>query len=271
MERIKQALEKARQERQMIAGKPAVTKIPTGNGSAPDSPQPAVYTQTQRIEVPKEFLHRQRIIAGIEPSSLTDVYRVLRTKVLQRLRGKGWSAIGVTSPRSGEGKTLTAINLAISVAMEVHWTALLVDADLRSPRIHQFFGLKPGGGLSDHLMRAVPIENLLIQPGIDSLVLLPAGGSLVNSSELLGSPRMGHLVKEFKTRYPSRLVIFDMPAVLTSADTLAFSHHVDAVLLVTEEGKTEGEDLARAISLLKDTPIIGTVLNKASQAASDYN
>jgi protein-tyrosine kinase len=144
---------------------------------------------------------------------------------------------------------------------------LLVDADLRDPGVHRYFGLQPALGLSDYLLRDAPLAELLINPeGIPRFVILPGGKPLTNSTEMLNSPKMARLVEELKTRYASRIVLFDVPPLLSSADTLAFSPYVDAALLVIEEGKTAAQDARRAAELLANTRLIGTVLNKSRSA-----
>lgn len=264
MERIREALERAREER-----------VHTGKGFG-GSNQPAAsqakgsetvdqieYTQTRTIKVSRDFLREQRIVSGFEPGIFTDAYKILRTQVLQKMRENGWNALAVTSPGEDEGKTLTAINLAISLAMEVDQTVLLVDADLRHPRVHQHFGMHDGPGLSDYLTSGTPLEEMLVHPGIGRFVILPGGKPLLNSAEMLRSPKMVELVQELKSRYPSRIVLFDLPPVLSAADALAFSPYVDAALLVVEEAKTKNEDIVRAAGLLESTHLIGTVLNKS--------
>jgi capsular exopolysaccharide synthesis family protein len=208
-------------------------------------------------------------MAAYDKGPFVDAFKILRTQVMHRLREKGWNVLGITSPGDGEGKTLTAVNLAISLAMESTQTVLLVDANLRNPSIHDVFGLKDCAGLADYLLDDVPVENLLVHPGIGRFVLLPGGRAIQNSTEILTSPKMLALVEEFKHRYPSRIVIFDLPPLLQTADVLAFSPYTDALLLVVEEGKTSAEDVQRALSLVKDSrPILGTVLNKAGQLAA---
>jgi Mrp family chromosome partitioning ATPase len=104
----------------------------------------------------------------------------------------------------------------------------------------------------------------MVKPSrVEHLVLLPGGEPLSNSAEMLNSPKMAQLVTDMKSRYHSRIIIFDLPPVLTTADALAFSPYVDAALLVIEEGVTEKQDLERAVELLGSTNIVGTVLNKA--------
>ena len=264
MERIKQALEKARQERALRQG---ASPAPTQTSGA--STRDISYDQTQSIKLDDAVLRENRIITGLEHSDFTEAYNILRTQVLQRFKENKWNVLAVTSPGSGEGKTLTAINLAVSIAREVDYSVLLVDANLRHPWMLEHFGLSQQKGLSDYLTDNVPLAELLIQSSrIEHLVLLPAGRPLANSAEMLNSPRMAELVREMKSRYHSRIIIFDLPPVLTSADALAFSPYVDAALLVIEEGQTQKQDVERAVELLGNTNIVGTVLNKAEPKAS---
>lgn len=262
MERIKQALEKAREERLKTGGTLAVPGI---GGDANHPAGQIMYTHTRTEEVPLSFLREMRVITGLESSEFADSYKILRTQVLQRLRENHWNALAVTSPVSGEGKTLTAVNLAISLAREVDYTVLLVDANLRNPSVHTYFGINPERGLSDYLTSDVPLSELLIHPsGIGSFVILPGGGPLEHSSEMLNSPKMARLVEELKTRYSSRIVLFDLPPLLSAADALAFSPYVDAALLVVEEGGATAHDIERTTELLlQNTRLIGTVLNKS--------
>lgn len=259
MERIKQALERARSERQKAGG----IYTPAERTSAIGAAGPITYTRTRTIDVPTDLLRDKRIIIGLEQNAFTDAYRILRTQVLQRLREKNWNSLAITSPGLNEGKTLTAINLAISLAMEINYTVLLVDADLRRPSVHSYFGLDVKQGLSDYLTSDVTLPELLIHPGIPRVVILPGGKPLENSAEMLNSPKMVHLEEELKNRYPSRIVLYDLPPLLSAADTLAFSPYVDAALLVIEEGKTQADEAKRAIGLLSSTSVIGTVLNKS--------
>jgi len=262
MERIKQALERARAERE---GQPQPAP-------ATEQPQPTAaevsYTQTRTIEVPYPVQRRQRILTAFPDSAFSNAYKILRTQVLQRLKENDWNVLAVTSPGSGEGKTLTALNLAASMAMEVEHTVLLIDADLRHPSLHEHLGLAAGPGLSDYLLDDVPLSELLIHPkALSHLTILPGGRALQNSAEMLNSPKMSRLVEETKSRYPGRIVVFDLPPVLKAADALAFSPYVDAALLVVEEGGTRRQDVERAVELLSSTNVLGTVLNKAGSTS----
>jgi capsular exopolysaccharide synthesis family protein len=201
---------------------------------------------------------------------MKDAYRMLRTRVLQTMRENNWTSIAVTGPASGCGKTLTAINLAISLAMEVTHTVQLVDLDLRKPSVHRHFNYTPEVGLGDYLKRDVPIQQIMFTPSIERLVVLPGREAIQNSSEMLRSPKMVALVNELKHRYPDRLVVFDLPPILAADDALAFSPYTDAMLLVAEAGGTSQEDLQKSLDVLKGAPVIGTVLNKAHMARGTY-
>jgi exopolysaccharide/PEP-CTERM locus tyrosine autokinase len=233
----------------------------TGDGAAP-----IVYSRTRKVTLSPEHLRERRIISGTEGSAFIDAYKILRTQILHRLRESGGNAVAVTSPGDGEGKTVTAINLCIAFAMELDHTVLLVDANLRHPAVHEVLGFPAGPGLSDYLLERKPIEEILVHPGLGGIVVLPGGRPLVNSSELLNSAAMASLVTELKQRYPRRIVVFDLPPVLNTADVLAFSPHVDGTLLVVAEGRTPREDVARATELLGPSGVLGIVLNDAQES-----
>lgn len=224
------------------------------------------YTRTRTVSVSRETMRENRIVAGFDPGPYANACKILGTQILQRLKEGGWNALAVTSPESGAGKSLTAINLSISLGREVDGTVLLVDADLQAPCIHKYFGLPDGPGLSDYLVSDMPLENILIHPGLGRFVILPGGLPIQNSSEHLGSEKMFKLVQELKSRYPARIVIFDVPPLLAAADALAFAPHVDAAVLVIEEGGTGRDEMLRAADMLGSTPLLGTVLNKSLHA-----
>lgn len=272
MERIKQALELARQERNKHGSpgknRPRVSTL--HNSEKGVAEENIEYTETRHVGVDVAGLRKSRILVD-QQNNVADAYRILRTQILQRMRENGWNTLAITSPNSGEGKTLTAINLAISLAREVDYTVLLVDTNLRSPSIHNKLEFYPEYGLSDYLQKDVPLSDILVHPeGIPRFVVLPAGHAMANSSEMLSSPKMSRLVDELKHRYPSRVVIFDLPSILTSSDALAFSPLVDATLVVIEEGGTQRQDLKNAFEMLKGVEVIGTILNKAYSTDRDY-
>lgn len=243
------------------------THVPHGlNESHAAAPPAVIYSRTRSVVIPDEILGHHRILTGRDSNRFSDAYKVLRTQVIHRLRENKWNVLGITSPKDGEGKTLTSINLAIALASEPTLTVLLVDADLRAPHLHEEFGLESKEGLTEFLLDGRSIEDMLVYPGLGRLIVLPGGRGTDQSAEILTSPRMSALGKELKHRYASRVVIFDLPPVLGQADVLAFTPQLDALLLVVEEGKTTEAELQQAMQILKGSvPILGTVLNKAGR------
>lgn len=271
MERIKQALELARQEREKNGGKVTGSIAQPKKGAQSVADADITYTKTRTVSLPVHELREKRIITE-QQNSISDAYRILRTQVLLRLNEKKWNTLAITSPGNGAGKSLTAINLAISLAREVDNTVLLIDANLRSPKLDKYFEFNTNYGLSDYLLEDKPLGDMLVHPeGIPRFVMLPAGRAIANSSEMLSSPKMQRLVEEVKHRYPSRIVIFDLPPMLESSDALAFIPNVDATLMVIEEGKTLEAELRQAFELMQGNEVIGTVLNKAYTQDRDYD
>jgi capsular exopolysaccharide synthesis family protein len=276
VERIRHALEQAEQDRSKLkaAESGQVVNDATERPERQERPaQPEAvgaatmrFSRTRVVDVDPSILERHRVVSALPDHELTDAYRVLRTRVLQSMNTNHWNSLAVTSPATGSGKTLTAINLAISLAREVNRTVMLADFDLRCPTVHEYFGYQPEFGLSDYLYNDVPIEKILFSPSIDRLVILPGRESIHNSSETLRSPKMEQLVAELKGRYTDRLVLFDLPPILALDDAIAFQPYTDAMLMIAENGATKREDLARALELLHDTPLLGTVLNKSDTA-----
>lgn len=241
------------------------TLPPTRKGSAENIVSD--YTQTAVASADPGRMLEHRIVAMAENEPAATAYKVLRTHVLQRMRTNGWKSLAITSPRDGNGKTLTAVNLAISLARHVAQTILLVDLDLRRPSLAGHFFAEPRPGLSDYITDDFPIEDILVNPGIERLVLLPGNHSFTHSSEALCSPRMIALVEELTGRYPDRLVLFDMPPVLAGDDVIAFLPHLESVLLVIEEGRTTKDELLQACNLLGEDKLLGTVLNKSDDSS----
>ncbi len=221
------------------------------------------YRQTQQFKPAWGRLARNRVIGAGASSEVYSAYNRLRTQIIQRLQENAWNTVAITSPSRASGNTLTAINLAISIAREFNYTVLLVELDLVNPSFREILGFTQQQGIVDHLLRDVPISEILLNPGIDRLVVIPAGSPVTNSSELLSSPKMIRLVEELKIRYERRIILFDLPSVLTNGDAMAFSPLVDCALLVVEEGETRVSDVRRALDYLRSTNILGVVLNRS--------
>jgi len=212
------------------------------------------------------LMQERRLVMGLRNDPHANVFRQLRTNILRQMREKEWTSIAVVAPTAACGKTFVTANLAIAIAMEVNQTVLVVDADLQNPSVGWQFGMEVEKGLLDYLHSDVPIEDLLVNPGFDRLVVLPGRHTSESSSELLSLPKMSSLVDELKSRYQSRIILFDLPPLLTSDDALLFMPHFDAALLIVEDGMTTPEEVNQSLSILEETNLAGMVLNKSRGA-----
>ena len=227
------------------------------------------YSKTKiQINDPQK-LRENNVLSVFEDYETTNQFKILRTQVLRKMKELGGNSILVTSANPCEGKTFTSINLGVSIAKEFDLTVLIIDADIRRPATQhtdfstEFFSLQVGKGLTDYLVGDADIEEVLINPGIDKLTLIPGGVPVDNSPELLNSPRMEEMMAEIKSRYPSdRVVIVDGPAILHFPDAIILSRYVDGVLPVVESESTGTDDVRRMMAHLKETNILGVVLNK---------
>jgi protein-tyrosine kinase len=273
---IDKAIKKAETAKQKTLGSQADEAAETSSESPPEMASPLAgpdlitgeirYSTTRTVPVRAEDIRRHRIITGSDDNLVREEYKILRTHILQKTLAEQKNTLMVTGPLPGEGKTLTTINLAISLSHEVNKTVLLVDADMRSPSVHSYFGLSKGKGLVDYLTGKASLPDLLVHPeGFDKLVILPGGRGAAGAAELIGSPMMANLVQELKHFYPDRYVLFDLPPVLSYADPLAFAPLVDGIIVVVEMGKTSREDIQKCVGALKNFPIIGLVLNKVEK------
>jgi non-specific protein-tyrosine kinase len=175
----------------------------------------------------------------------------------------------ITSPRPAEGKTLTAINLALTFSKVYNQTVLLVDCDLRHQNVHKLLGFQSDSGLMNYLLKGQPLEELIIWPGVDKLTLISGGQTLDNSSELIGSPQMKILIQEMKSRYEDRYVIFDTAPLLIGDDAIALAHYIDSIIMVVEEGRTSIKDVKKALEMLPQEKFLGFVLNRQTGALAD--
>jgi protein-tyrosine kinase len=223
------------------------------------------------ITLDAERRERERLLSPGAGGPLGGPYKMLRTQVMRRLAELNANTLAVMSAFNGDGKTLTAINLAIAIAADLNHTALLIDLDLRNPSIHRRLGFEPKVGIEDCLMEHRPVFQAMVKlAGYDRLTVMPARARVEHSSELIAALRMGELMQELRQRYFNRVLIFDLPPVLLADDALAFSKHVQAGLFVVAEGKTSREGVTRSISLLSRLPIVGTVLNRSRESVGGY-
>jgi protein-tyrosine kinase len=274
MDKVRKALDVARLERtqsgESLFAADAPIVAAAGVNAVKTRLTAITYTHTRAFSPPAELLESNRILSPGGGGGAA-AFRMLRTQVLQRMDAHSWRTLAIFSPGTSDGKTTTAINLAINLANDHHHTVLLVDFDFRRPTLAAKLGLAPEFGVDDALGGTAKIEDCLYHPaGFDRLVVLPARNTLAHSSEILAGPRCRELVAELQHRYADRIVLFDLPPVLTADDALAFAPLVECGLVVVAEGRTRRADLLRTIELLNKTPLVGTVLNRATDAPSSY-
>jgi protein-tyrosine kinase len=236
-------------KRQRIAPPPAV-----------DLSQVRAYRQAS---LDQAVLRRNRVLPTLTDRAAVRGYKILRTRVLQRMAAMQGSLLGVTGTAPAEGKSLTSINMAIALAQDVNTWVYLVDLDLQRPKVSEYLGLSADLGLGDYLSGKAGLGDVLYDVGIDRLSVLPNVSPSIDSSELLTSPKMAELVAELQAEKPRRIVIFDMPPLTLSDDVLGFAPSLDAMLLVVSEGMTERSALEGVKDLLSDVELLGVVLNRS--------
>jgi non-specific protein-tyrosine kinase len=223
------------------------------------SPQ---YTDSARVELDWNLVEHNRCVGLLSNAPVSDHYKMLRTQINRQMQANGWRTLMVTSLYSGEGKTITAINLAAVFAKEFQRTVLLVDADLSQQRIHHYLGFESQKGLLDYLLDDCPMAEIVVWPQVEKLAIISGGQRLQKGGEVINSPKMQALIHEMKNRYSDRYVIFDVPALLEAPDALAFAAFVDAVLIVVAKGRTPMPDVQRVMGLLPREKIAGFVMNR---------
>jgi capsular exopolysaccharide synthesis family protein len=210
----------------------------------------------------------QHLVAAIAPTSLAaEQYRSLRTRLKRVENGRALRTIAVTSPAKGDGKSLTAANLALTMAQEFQQRVLLMDADLRRPAVHGMFGLQEGPGLGEVLMGVADLDHALVRLPEHHLTVLPAGMPPNNPGELLGSAAMRRVLDTLRTRFDH--ILIDVPPVSPLADLQILAPLVDGLLLVVRAGITPKPAIERALAGLDSTKVLGLVLNEAGGERSD--
>lgn len=262
MERIARALELARAQRAPAGVRVGAADAARSSPSAPGQADEAPAFLARSVHVDRVSHEGERVLTPGAGGQEGVSYKLLRTQVLQRLDQLGANSLAILSASSSEGKTLTAINLAVAVAAELGRTALLVDFDLRNPSVHRRLGFEPEIGVEACLQSGRPAQDVIVRlAGYPRLSVMPARDATEHSSELLASQRAANLVSELRGRYADRIVIFDLPPILQGDDALAFSRFVQAGLFVIAEGRTKRDEVATSLTLMRELPIIGTVLN----------
>jgi protein-tyrosine kinase len=262
MGHIEEAIERAKRRRE---GAPAATVERVGKRPEPNYPIVKLAIKpSHHYRLDPRVLAANRIIsAGFDERPLT-AFKMLRTQILQDLKTNNWRTVGVTAPAYGGGKTVTAINLAISIARQGDHDVFLVDLDLKRPAVADHLGLPADEGVSEYLDSDAVLNDFLWDVGIDRLTVFPCVGSIDYSSELLTSKRMIEAVFALRSAGDNPVAVLNLPPVLAGDDVLAVAEHIDSMLMVASERETRRRDLDRAMELLGDPRSLCVVLTKAS-------
>mgnify|MGYP001773613025 CR=1 FL=1 len=270
MSRIDKAIEMATKKRQTAEPKTVETPaepVVTEKASFDSEEQDHLSQREKAHDVPAPILNNPFLVTAHGTSgAASEQYRKLKSSIVKLTQlGRFDKSLMVTSATGGEGKTLTSINLAITLAQEFDHTVLLVEADIRCPSIMKYMDMESAVGLTDCVLDGIDVSEALVKTGIGKLSILPAGRAVPNPVELFSSNRMQNLLQEIKTRYPDRYVIVDTTPLLPFAEPQFIANVVDGVLFVVREGYTSTDKLTKALGLLKNHNLLGVVCNAVRQ------
>ncbi len=230
-----------------------------------------------RVELNLESISASGILVPqAARSQLADEYRVIKRPLIANAMGRTNAAIQhgnlimITSALPGEGKSFTAINLAISIAMELDNTVMLVDADVSRPSVLNMLGLPPAPGLLDVVAKnSVDISSVLLRTNIEKLSILPSGTAHIRATELLASDAMIRLLDDMSSRYNDRIIIFDSPPLLLTTESRALATHMGQIVIVVNAENTAQAAVKQAVAAIEACPVKMMVLNQARQSSTD--
>lgn len=193
-------------------------------------------------------------------------YRLLRSRLQNRLKQNNWFSLAIASPSQSDGKSITSLNLAVSIAREKQKPVYLLDLDMRNPSICRFLGVRDIRPLPDYFQGKARAEEVLFQTNLPNFIIAGALEPADNASELLAGPRLGELLTHIRFRSPNAFVLVDLPPVNVTDEALLVGPRVDAFLMVVSEGKTERKNLAQALITLGEFTVAGVVVNRSSDS-----
>jgi protein-tyrosine kinase len=267
MSLIESAVQRAREA---AARNPARQAAEGSQSRRVRAPEPSAVSEPVRQYLPirtdQVAMERNCILPAIVDQPALRAYKILRTRVLQRMAPKAWYGVAVTGVDSGVGKTVTATNLAIALAQDPNTAVFLVDLDLQRPKIGEYMGLSFSKGLGEYLLGEATMDEIIYTPGIERLAVIPNSRVFEQSSDLLSGSRMLELVQRLNSEQPRRIVVYDMPPLLLSDDVLTFApSNTDGLLLVVSEGTTVRGLIEKSKDLLSEMKLIGVVLNRSME------
>jgi protein-tyrosine kinase len=271
-ERLAQALERSQPAEPYVTfpapSRPAASQPRTGSQS--DEIQAGVCSK--RVEIDLDALAEAGFVTPrAQRSQLADEFRVIKRPIIKNARDRGGvrgeraNLVMVTSAIPSEGKSFVAFNLAMSIALEVDSTALLVDADVANPGLMRLTGLPPASkGLLDLLTDPdIKLHDVLLRTNVEKLTLLPAGTAHGRATEMLASETMASLLREMAARHPDRIIVFDSPPLLATTEARALASHMGQIIMIVEADRTTQALVKHALETIESCPVVMMVLNKA--------
>lgn len=241
---------------------------PKGSVSRDNTGSPGIFSRTAPGRTVLENMHidHPTIVAARKVASpVSEEYKKLKSRIVDLTTKNGFqNTLAVTSSVSDEGKSITAVNLAVSLSQDYDHAVILIDADLRRPTLHTYLSRKPGKGLSDCMAGGIDPDSALMPIGSKKLLFLPAGKKIDDPVEFFASRKMLAFMQDLKARYADRYIIIDTPPVLLFAETKKISAFADGTILVVKEGQATLENISEAIDVLKESNVMGLVYNNAS-------
>jgi protein-tyrosine kinase len=290
---IQSALERAKKlQQERKAAEQTHKPVPKSGVSGGASTGTVPLQETQPVPISRAPVAPKRIQLPIIPYDLTSsiehrllvdealtdklaatavtAYRMVRTRVLHRFRGTDWTTFGLTSPGPGEGKTVTAINLAMTLAREKSREVFLIDLDMKSPSICDYLGVQPPADLVQYFMHGSSLDRMFFSIGIEYLAIAGCASASSHSSEMLSGQRLEGLLAYIRSIANNPIIILDLPPVLSADDALVVAPRIDATFLVVGVGQTKRDTLTRAIDILREHSMPGIIVNRTDQVIEDY-
>jgi capsular exopolysaccharide synthesis family protein len=241
------------------------------HGSARQGSEPAVQFEPLRaVAISAAACEQHRVLLSesqLRAFPQADAaYRLLRSKVQHRLKRHSWFSLAIASPNSDDGKTITTLNLAISIAREKQRPVYVLDLDMRNPCILDLLGIQDARPLPEYFLSQAKPDDVLVETSLQNLIVAGALSATEGASELLAGPRFEELLAHIRRRSPNACVLVDLPPLNVTDEALLIGPRVDAFLMVVSEGKTERKDLARALSMLSEFTVAGVVVNRSSES-----
>lgn len=266
----------AESDAQVDAQVDSTESLPMAPLADPPVQKSAEVLATNEKFIPLTNIQKEGFVSNIGRHTINEEYRAIKRKVLSNAFGplaktlNNANIVMVTSPNPNEGKTFTAINLALSIALEQDKTVLLVDADVLRPSVMKTIGQPFENGLMEYLLGEVDdLSEVIHNTTLDTLRIIPAGKSHHLSTELLASEKMLESVSEFAHRYPDRVVIIDSPPLLGINETAILANLAGQAVVVVQEGKTSLNRLSQAVEHLNPDMAKGFVINKAKRSGNE--